>query len=164
MCSLQSVLWRTGVEGCRWQITTAELSEQGWSRTEIRNMKQRTDIGKYSFVNRTIRLWSRLPAEILATFSCKPNCFRKTARRVIDLVNWRKSELFVNYLKVQWSEVKCSAVKGGKSGSTVKGIYGWWSEVKVLLKLLSYTCGITILETRYSNFSPLCCFSYVHCC
>jgi len=37
-----------------------------------------------------------------------------------------------NYPKsvVKWSEVKCSAVKGGKSGHTVKGIYGWWSEVK----------------------------------
>ena len=28
------------------------------------------------------------------------------------------------------SEVKCSAVKGVKSGCTVKGIYGWRSEVK----------------------------------
>jgi len=32
------------------------------------------------------------------------------------------------------------------------------SEVKVLLKLTSYTCGVTILETRYSTFSPICCF------
>jgi len=31
---------------------------------------------------------------------------------------------------VKCSEVKCSAVKGVKSGCTVKGIYGWWSEVK----------------------------------
>jgi hypothetical protein len=29
--------------------------------------KQRADIGKYSFVNRTIKLWN-LPAEALATF------------------------------------------------------------------------------------------------
>jgi hypothetical protein len=43
-----------------------------------------------------------------------------------------ESEWVVNYLKsaVNWSEVKCSAVKGVKSGCTVKGIYGWWSEVK----------------------------------
>jgi len=68
--------------------------------------------------------------------------------------------------------VKCSAVKGVKSGCTVKGIYGWWSElkwvevqwseVKVLLKLVSYTCVLTTLETRYCSFSPLCCFSYMH--
>ena len=32
--------------------------------------------------------------------------------------------------EVKWSEVKCSAVKGGKSGRNVNGIYGLWSEVK----------------------------------
>jgi len=37
-------------------------------------------------------------------------------------------------------------------------------EVKVLLKLVCYTCGVTILETMYSTFSPLCSFSCVHCC
>jgi hypothetical protein len=64
------------------------------------------------------------------------------------------------YLKsaVNWIEVKCSAVKGVKSGCTVKGIYGWWSklkwsevrwsEVKFLLKMVCYTCGLTTLETR----------------
>ena len=41
---------------------------------KIRSSRQRTDIGKYSFVNRTIRLWNRLPAEILGTLPCKP-CF-----------------------------------------------------------------------------------------
>jgi hypothetical protein len=90
-------------------------------------------------------------------------------RRVINVVNWRKCEWVVNYLKsaVKWSEVQCS--EGGKLGCTKKGIYGgWsevkWSEVKVLLKLVCYTCGATILETRYSTFSPLCCFSYLCYC
>jgi hypothetical protein len=36
------------------------------------------------------------------------------------------------------------------------------SEVKVLLKMMCYTCGLRTLETRYGSFSPLCCFSYVH--
>jgi len=31
--------------------------------------------------------------------------------------------------EVKWSEVKCGEVKGVKPGCTVKGIYGWWSEV-----------------------------------
>jgi hypothetical protein len=131
-------------------------------------MRQRTDIGKYSFVSRTIRHWNRLPAEILETIPCKPSAFRKRVRRVIN-VNWRESEWVVNCLKsaVNWSEVKCSAVEGVKSGCTVKGIYGWWSEVswsavKVLLKMVCYTCGLTTLETRYCSFSPLCCFSYVY--
>jgi hypothetical protein len=35
------------------------------------------DIGKYFFVNRTIQLWNRLPAEILGTLPCKTNAFRK---------------------------------------------------------------------------------------
>jgi hypothetical protein len=38
-------------------------------------------------------------------------------------INWKWSE-------VKWSEVKWSEVKGGKSGRTVKGIYGRWSEAK----------------------------------
>jgi hypothetical protein len=54
---------------------------------KIRNRRQRTDIGKYSFVNRTIRLWNRLPAEILGTLPCKPRAFRKGVRKVINVVN-----------------------------------------------------------------------------
>jgi hypothetical protein len=44
---------------------------------KIRSRKQETDIGKYSFVNRTIQVWNQLPAEVLATLSCKPSNFRK---------------------------------------------------------------------------------------
>jgi hypothetical protein len=54
---------------------------------KIRNNWQRTDIGKYFFVNRTIRLWNRLPAEILGTLPCKPSAFRKRVRKVINVVN-----------------------------------------------------------------------------
>jgi len=54
---------------------------------KIRNRTQRTDIGKYSFVKKIIRLWNRLPAEILGTLPCKPNTFRKRVRRVIIVVN-----------------------------------------------------------------------------
>jgi hypothetical protein len=32
---------------------------------KIMNRKQRTDIGKYYFMNRTIEHWNQLPAEIL---------------------------------------------------------------------------------------------------
>ena len=35
---------------------------------KIMDRKQRTDIGKYSFVNRTIKNWNQLPAEALGTF------------------------------------------------------------------------------------------------
>jgi hypothetical protein len=53
---------------------------------KIGNRRQRMDIGKYSFVNRTIRLWNQLPAEILWTFPCKPSAFRKRVRKVINVV------------------------------------------------------------------------------
>jgi hypothetical protein len=49
---------------------------------KIRSRKQRTDIGKYSFVNRTIKLWNNLPAEALVTFPCKPHIFRKRVRKL----------------------------------------------------------------------------------
>jgi hypothetical protein len=51
---------------------------------KIRNRKQNADTGKYSFVNKTIRLWNRLPAEILGTLPCKPSAFRKRVRGVIN--------------------------------------------------------------------------------
>jgi len=54
---------------------------------KIRNRWQRTDIGKYSFVNRTIQLWNRLLAEILGTLLFKTNGFRKRVRKVINVVN-----------------------------------------------------------------------------
>jgi hypothetical protein len=36
------------------------------------------------------------------------------------------------------------------------------SEVKVLLIMVCYTCGLTTLETMYCFSSPLCCFFYMH--
>jgi hypothetical protein len=54
---------------------------------KIRNKRQRTDIEKYSFANRTIRLWNRLPAEILETLPCKPRAFRKRVKKVIKVDN-----------------------------------------------------------------------------
>jgi hypothetical protein len=51
---------------------------------KIRSRKQKTDTGKYSFVNRTIQLWNQLPADVLWTLSCKPSSFRKRVRKVIN--------------------------------------------------------------------------------
>ncbi|KDR24007.1 hypothetical protein L798_07949 [Zootermopsis nevadensis] len=53
---------------------------------KIRCRKQRTDIRKYSFVNRTIQLWNQLPADVLGTLSCKPSAFRKKIIKVINEV------------------------------------------------------------------------------
>ena len=40
------------------------LSKDDHNR-KIRTRKQRTDIGKYSFVNKTIKSWNQLPASLL---------------------------------------------------------------------------------------------------
>ena len=50
---------------------------------KIRVRKQRMDIGKYSFVNRTIKNWNQLPAEALGTFLCKPKIFRNRVRKAL---------------------------------------------------------------------------------
>jgi len=50
---------------------------------KFRTRKQRTDIGKYCFVYRTIKLWNQLPAVTLATFPFKSHIFRKRVREVI---------------------------------------------------------------------------------
>jgi hypothetical protein len=51
---------------------------------KIRSRKQKTIIGKYSFVNRTIQLWNQLPADALGTLSSKSSNFRKRVRKVIN--------------------------------------------------------------------------------
>jgi len=50
---------------------------------KIRDRKQRTDIGEYFFVNRTIKNWNQLPAEKLGTSPCKPKIFRNRVRKAI---------------------------------------------------------------------------------
>jgi len=53
---------------------------------KIRNRRERRNIGKYSFVNRTIQLWNKLPTNALGTFLSKPSTFRKRVRKVISEV------------------------------------------------------------------------------
>ena len=50
---------------------------------KIRSRRQRTDIGKYSFLNRTIQDWNQLPAEVLGTLPCKLNTLKKRVRKAI---------------------------------------------------------------------------------
>jgi hypothetical protein len=51
---------------------------------KIRSRKQRTDIGKYALVNRTIQLRNQLPEDALGALSCKLSSFRKRVRKVIN--------------------------------------------------------------------------------
>ena len=50
---------------------------------KIRTRSQRTDVGKYFFVNRTIKSWNQLRASLLASFLCKLNTFGKRAKKVV---------------------------------------------------------------------------------
>jgi hypothetical protein len=59
MCSHQSVHGRTGLEGYRRYVRKTILSRGDHNR-KIRSRKQKTDIGKYSFVNSTIQLWNEI--------------------------------------------------------------------------------------------------------
>jgi hypothetical protein len=52
-------------------------------KRKTRSRRQRTDVGKYSFVNRTIQLWNQLPANVLETLPCKQITFKKRARKAI---------------------------------------------------------------------------------
>jgi hypothetical protein len=50
---------------------------------KIRTRKQRTDVGKYSFVNRTIKNWNQVGADLLAPFPCKLSTFRERVKKVV---------------------------------------------------------------------------------
>ena len=58
---------------------------------KIRDKKQKMDIRKYSFVNRTIKNWNQLAAEALGTFRCKPKTFRKrVSKEIINVVKGKE--------------------------------------------------------------------------
>jgi hypothetical protein len=48
----------------------------------MRSRKIRTDVGKFSFVNRTIHDWNRLPEGAIGTSLVKTHVFRKRVRKV----------------------------------------------------------------------------------
>jgi hypothetical protein len=54
---------------------------------KFRNCRGRLNIGKYYFVNKTIRLLNRLPAEGLGSLPCESNIFRKRFSKVKNVVN-----------------------------------------------------------------------------
>ena len=52
-------------------------------KRKISTRKQKTDVGKYFFVKRTIKSCDRLPASLLASFPCKLNTFRNRVKDVV---------------------------------------------------------------------------------
>jgi hypothetical protein len=49
---------------------------------KIRARKQRTNIGKYSFVNRSITDWNELPEGARVIFRCKTHILETSVRKV----------------------------------------------------------------------------------
>ena len=71
-----------------WKVIGDRLKQPHYlSRVDheckIRSRRQRTDIGKYSFVNMAIEDWNQLPAEVLETLPCKQNTLKKRVRKAI---------------------------------------------------------------------------------
>ena len=58
------------------------LSRDGYN-CKIGNRKQRTDVGKFYFTNRTIRNCNQLPAELLAPYPCNLKLFRERVKKAI---------------------------------------------------------------------------------
>ena len=81
-------LFKAYTRGRAWKVIGDRLLKpcylsRGDHNRKIRTRKQRTDVGKYSVVNRTIRSWNQLPASLLASFPRKLNTFRKRVKNVV---------------------------------------------------------------------------------
>jgi hypothetical protein len=81
-------LFKAYTGGLAWKATGNRLLKpcylsRGDHNMKIRTRKQRTDIGKYSFLNRTIESWNQLSASLLASFPCKLNTFRNRVKNVV---------------------------------------------------------------------------------
>ena len=93
---------------------------------KIRSRRQRTDIGKYSFVNRTIQHWNQSLAEVLGILPCKPITFKKRVRKVIIELNWNEVKCAGNHKNCR--EAESSEVKSLKWNGNLSNVVG--SEVQ----------------------------------
>jgi hypothetical protein len=63
------------------------ISPQGSIMTRKLGAENKRDMsGKYSFLNRIIRLWNRLPADAWGTLSRKPSSFKEKVGKLIHQV------------------------------------------------------------------------------
>ena len=70
-----------------WKATGDRLLKRCYlSRVDhnrkIRTRKQRTDVGKYPFVNRTIKSWN-VTCRLTSIFPCKLSTFRKRVKKIV---------------------------------------------------------------------------------
>ena len=71
--------WKAIHDRLRWPYYMSTVDHV----QKIRDRKERTDIGKYSFVARVIKNCNQLPAEALGTFPRKPMIFRNRIGKAI---------------------------------------------------------------------------------
>jgi len=81
-------LFKAYTGGRAWKATGDRLLKPCYLSRDDHNLKikarkQRTDVGKYSFVIRIIKSWNQLPAGLLASFPCQINTFRKRVKNVV---------------------------------------------------------------------------------
>jgi hypothetical protein len=81
-------LYKAYTGGRAWKAIGDRLSRSCYLSREhhkrkIGTRKQRTDIGKYAFLSRTIINWNKLTADLLSSFPCNLNTFRKRLKEVI---------------------------------------------------------------------------------
>jgi len=81
-------LFKAYIGGQAWRVIGDRLLKpcylsRGDHNRKIRTRKQRKDVGKYSFVNRAIRSWNQLIANLQASFPCTINTFRKRVKNVV---------------------------------------------------------------------------------
>jgi hypothetical protein len=86
----RSVVWCAFyMLGFLWRFTRYDrllisryLSRDDHNR-KIRTKKQRTDVVKYPFLDRTIKSWNLLLAGLLASFPCQLHTFRKRVKKIV---------------------------------------------------------------------------------
>jgi hypothetical protein len=81
-------LFKAYIRGRAWKAIGDRLLIACYLSTDDHNLKisikkQRTDVGKYFFVNKTFESSNQLPAGLLASFICKLNTFRKRVKNVV---------------------------------------------------------------------------------
>jgi hypothetical protein len=82
------------VERCRAQVIQAPYYRSRVDHCwKIRPRKIRTDVGKFSFVNRTTADWNRLREGATGTSLIKTHVFRKRVRKV-----YQRGEVKVGYM------------------------------------------------------------------
>jgi hypothetical protein len=86
ICALLKRHGRTGLKDIGDRLYRQCYLSRSHHDRKIRSRKQRKDIGKYSFVNRTTQLRNQLLSDAIVNLSCTPSNFRKRARKVIKQV------------------------------------------------------------------------------